>query len=607
MKILFAHVFHAAGVDEWYKDIASTAGEHLEVDCFCVTLNPPGPVLSWAELDLRWKRKEKQLMQMYAQLQEAASACDVFLLYNGANIHPDFLQYLPTFNVYCCFDDPENSANLSAPVAKAFDAVFYGNIGSRFQYESWGCSRLAWLPIFTAPRDIPSFQDGEKYLQAKRDVPVCYIGEKNFYKRRRLDTLSNAFPSSQCFGSGWGGGYVDESKKAEIYRRSKIGWNLHNSTGPINRRLFTLPAYGVMQICDNKTGLGHIFQLGVEAVGFDTISEAIELTQYYLEHEDDRLIIAENGFRRFWEDYHPTAIWARVARQINEWHTVEKISSKRSPLPRKHFSHSLISAGKKPLHMSLTLVENIKRMSCNIVCREKVLDDQRLQFEEGVCLEERISPYVENPEMKGVNMAKERLAHGEPFEWPNMLALNWAATSLIGNAKRIVEIGSGTGPFAEFASAVPDRELICVEEDDFARSWAQENRAHPNVSYVKHLQAKNKDEFELLVSIDVFEHVNDMRGFLDFCSQLAPRAIFSTPNREVVRGGEDMGPPTYAPHVREFSPGELYWILRQYYRDVFLFYMPDVYVPQLLPMNILTKGTPIIAECWNSFGGVDSH
>ena len=78
---------------------------------------------------------------------------------------------------------------------------------------------------------------------------------------------------------------------------------------------------------------------------------------------------------------------------------------------------------------------------------------------------------------------------------------------------------------------------------------------------------------------------------------MAPRAIFSTPNRTIVRGSLDLGPPVYPAHVREFSPGEIYWILKQYYEEVVLYYMPNVYVPWLEPMTILTQGTPIIAEC----------
>jgi len=176
-------VVHSPGVEQWYKNIVSVAGNKLEIQRFCVTIDPPGPRLSWSELDRRWQQKEKKLMELYARLRDVASSCDVFLLYNGANIHPEFVQYLSTFNVYCCFDDPESSANLSAPVAAAFDAVFYGNIASRFQYEQWGCKNLVWLPIFTAPTDVPSKEIGELVLAKLKDLDkVSFVRFASVYK-----------------------------------------------------------------------------------------------------------------------------------------------------------------------------------------------------------------------------------------------------------------------------------------------------------------------------------------------------------------------------------------------------------------------------------------
>lgn len=600
MKILLAHVTYSIGLDAWYQDIANAAGNNLEVGCFCVTLSPPGPALTWEELNRRWQQKDRELFEMYSRLRDAACSCDVLLLYNGANIHPDFLKYLPTFNVYCCFDDPESSSNLSAPVAAAFDAVFYGNIAARFQYEHWGCKRLAWLPIFTSPNDIPRNIEEADILSSPRDLDISFVGEKNFFRKRRLEMLAEAFPSANLFGTGWSAGRLGDQAIGNLYRSSKVGWNVHNSTGPINRRLFALPAFGVLQICDNKTGLGQIFRLNDEVIGFDTIPEAIDLTNYYLNNEEERIRIATNGYRRFWRDYHPSAIWDRVRIQLNEWLVAEGPLKNPQRLPVRTSLDVLRSHGH-----TVSKISGIAKNKAKSVI--KVLRPARAEpvfkWDERVYLGETISPYLENPEMRGINMAQHRLAEGHPFEWPNMLALNWAVTSLIRSALSIIEIGAGTGPFANFASVDPRRCLVCFEEDDFAREWAQINRSHLNVTYRKQTDSNSTEIYDLLVSLDVFEHVKDMRGFLDFCKSKAPRAIFSTPNRIVVRGPQDFGPPIYPAHVREFAPGEIYWIFKQYYKTVVLYYMPDVYVPWLEPMTILTQGTPIIAEC---SGPIDS-
>jgi spore maturation protein CgeB len=600
MKILLAHVVYSEGVRNWYKEVASTAPEDLKVECFCVTLSPPGPRLGWDELDRKWRQKDSALFRMYSKLRETAFDYDVLLLYNGANVHPEFLGYLPTFNVYCCFDDPESSDNLSAPVASAFDAVFYGNIASRFQYEHWGCKKIAWLPIFTAPSDLPSKEAGELLLSTAREEDICIVSEKNQFRAQRLEMLAAAFPKAKCFGNGWPNGRIDTQELQQLYRQSKIGWNVHNSTGPINRRLFTLPAYGALQICDNKTGLGQIFRLGEEVVGFNTIPEAIALTHFYLRNENERRRIAANAFNRYWTDYQSTAIWKRIQMQVEEWSADASVSRDPPKLPGRtvlDIARPYGHAARKTAGVIRNRLRKLKQFSKDGNARPLY------EISDQFYLGRKVSSYFENPEMRGINMAKERLSKGEPFEWPNMIALNWAATSLIRDASKIIEIGSGTGPFAELASIDQNRELHCFEEDDFARNWAEKHRAHPNVTYQKTLSPANVDKYDLLVSLDVFEHVGDMRGFLEFCKSLAPRAIFSTPNRIVLRGEYDIGPPPYCPHVREFSPGELYWILKQYFRRVSLYYMPDVHVPWIEPMTVATRGTPIIAEC---SGPIDS-
>ena len=596
MKILFGHIVHSPGIDKWYESIAGTAGEDVEVRCFCVTLDPPAPSLSWSELDRRWKVKDKCLMGMYQKLQQAAAECDVFLLYNGANVHPEFLRCLPTFNIFCCFDDPESSHDLSAPVAASFDAVFYGNIASRFQYEHMGCKKLAWLPIFTAPNDVPVKADRDKLLSLDRDIDISLVCDKIFYREKRLEKLCGEFPQAKCYGNGWDAGKISHSELLDLYRRTKIGWNVHNSTGPINRRLFALAGFGCLPICDNKTGLGHIFELGKEVVGFDTIPEAIELTHYYLGHETERCELAVNAWERFWRDYHAGAIWDRIKVQVQEWQVGEGIETEKEifVLPKKRLRDTLIPCLATAKNELGGVISAIRRRYFRNKNSPKVNDER-------FYLGEMVNVYIENSEMKGINMAKERLSSGGPFEWPNMLALNWAVTSLIRKAKKIVEIGSGTGPFAHFASVDPTRTIHCFEMDDFARGSAEKSRSHPNVKYFKDIEGNLDKPYELLVSIDVIEHVGEVRDFLAFCSKLSQRAIFTTPNREIIAGEANMGPPEYAPHVRELTAGEFYWMLKQYYREVFLYHMPDVYVPWLEPMTITTKGTPLIAECIEPF------
>ncbi len=350
----------------------------------------------------------------------------------------------------------------------------------------------------------------------------------------------------------------------------------------------------MLQICDNKTGLAEVFRLGEEALGFDTIPEAIELTRHYLDRPDEAREIARRGCERFWRDYHPEAIWSRVHSQLLAWGAERKREPRTSaPIPQG-----------SPLTLARVAMQGIRprlrkarrsvaALRAEWLGRPRTAPDFDDRFYRGVPFES----YRENPGMPGVNLAALRLEQKGMLDWPDMLALNWAVTSLIGDARRIVEIGSGTGPFAEFAARDPARQIDCFENDEFARSKAQELRSFPNVRYFEGHQNHALGHYDLLVSVEVIEHVHELPDYLDLCSQLAPRAIYTTPNRVQKHGRDHWGPPVYPPHVREFTPGELFWMLKLYYRSVRLFHLPDPHVPWLAPMTLANQGTPIIAEC----------
>ena len=119
--------------------------------------------------------------------------------------------------------------------------------------------------------------------------------------------------------------FYDEDKKTDLYQRTKIGPNFHNSSGPINFRTFTLPANGVMQLCDNKKNLGKIFELNKEVIGFDSVEEAIDQTRYYLSHDNERIEIAIAGWKRALKDYNEITVFGLAEKYINEL-----IHSKRS-------------------------------------------------------------------------------------------------------------------------------------------------------------------------------------------------------------------------------------------------------------------------------------
>jgi spore maturation protein CgeB len=322
MRILLGYSYHpyAYCIKSWTEAwLARLRAHGIAVDGFCLTLNPPGNNLIWSEMDALWRRGDKELLTMYEGLARKAEGYDVFVNFNGVNVHPEFVLQLPTFNAYSCFDDPESSDNLSRPVAWAYDLSLVGNIAAVDAYRSWGVKEARFWPLGFRADDYDPALTHAQILSGERDVDVALTCERETpWRRARVDNFAAAFPQGAYYGKGWPNGFLPEERRVSLYQRTKIGINIHNSTGPINFRTYILPANGVMQVCDNKSHLGQVFALGKEVAGFDTIEEAIDLCRYYLTHADERRQVAAAGWERTLRDYNEVAIFKLMIKYVEQ-------------------------------------------------------------------------------------------------------------------------------------------------------------------------------------------------------------------------------------------------------------------------------------------------
>ncbi len=336
MRVLFAYSYFKAALDisKAVEARLSRLRQHgFLVDGFVLTLDPPGPRIWGSDLDRLWSKGDVKLLNMYEELARHLENYDVLVNYNGINLHPEFVQTLPTYNVYSCFDDPESSEFLSRPVAAAYDLAMVGNIAELDTYRSWGVKNVAWWPNGFHPEDCDTSLTMEKIINGSRDVSLTLLCERSTnWRSSRLEKFTSAFPAGSYYGKGWPSGFLPEKDRIPLLQRTKIGPNFHNSTGPVNSRTYVLPANGVMQICDNKSSLGRIYELDKEAVGFDTIEEAIDLCKYYLAHDQERREIAAAGWERVNKDYNEVAVFNMLIENILKHKIADKKTSTSSTL-----------------------------------------------------------------------------------------------------------------------------------------------------------------------------------------------------------------------------------------------------------------------------------
>ena len=283
----------------------------------------PGGWWHFPKLDQHWREQSKELIQAYDQLEERLRNKDVLIASGGTMLHPEFIRRLSTFNVLICADDPESSEILSRPIASSFDHSFPLNIACVEDYRRWGCRHVDWLFHPIRPELSTPDLTEQTILEGKRELDVSILCERVFNlsdRAQRIELLVKTFPNAFVRGPGWPQG---PTPAPEVYRNTKIGWNLHNSIGPCNSRSTMLPAFGVLQICDNASHFGKMFELNREGIGFDTLDECIEKTRYYLSHDQERRQIAAAGWRRAMRDYTLEKWWLKITSGIAPWVTAK--------------------------------------------------------------------------------------------------------------------------------------------------------------------------------------------------------------------------------------------------------------------------------------------
>lgn len=289
-------------------------------------------------LDRKWKMRDKKLMTLYEKLGNEIDKCDIFIHYNGALIHPEFLEQFKKIKIYHCADDPDASKVISKPVALNYDICAISNPATIQMYKDWGCKNVFFWPIGAYHFTDQMIESHHNLQFSERDIPLIFVGSKwgvpsirfigkylRLYKKKKfMETIEKNFPFIHGYGGHWTNGFIDDKDIPIIYNRSKIGLNIHNSLGPVNSRLYDLAAFGVCQICDNKNTLNFVFEEGKEIIGFENTNECIELIDYYTKHDDEAFQIAKAAKDKFLNEYTIEKIWIKFFSNVNEILTKNK-------------------------------------------------------------------------------------------------------------------------------------------------------------------------------------------------------------------------------------------------------------------------------------------
>lgn len=172
-------------------------------------------------------------------------------------------------------------------------------------YLSFGCNHYAYV---------------KKMLPNKYDV--SFIGLEHPHRRWLIDRIEKSGVKVHTWGAGWENGPIEFNSMINVINQSKINLNLQNETSwdlryllstpralkntlrckktfaPVNFRIFEINSCGGFQLLPYMEGLEKRYDIGNELELFHSPEQLVERVHYYLEHEDEREIIAQRGYER---------------------------------------------------------------------------------------------------------------------------------------------------------------------------------------------------------------------------------------------------------------------------------------------------------------------
>lgn len=235
-------------------------------------------------------------------------------------------------------DDHWRFRNFSKFWAPLFDWIVTTDSEAPKKYNKIGCKNVIRSQWASNPEIFKKTGMGLKY-------DVSFVGQTHSDREAVVAELKNAGIKVECWGSGWPNGRAALDDMVRIFDESRINLNFSKSSGKLkiktvakiflNRRAddsyhlispFLWLANTLSLLVDKKrdqikarpfeiTGSGGLCMTGFaddmenymvdgeEAVSFENTDELIEKIKYYLGHEEERLAIAEAGYRRTTDEH----------------------------------------------------------------------------------------------------------------------------------------------------------------------------------------------------------------------------------------------------------------------------------------------------------------
>ena len=162
------------------------------------------------------------------------------------------------------------------------------------------------------PKDPRIFNNPNK----PRDIDIVFSGSYGLGREERQNTLLHLINNGIALvhGGSEGRDHFTTEEYADRYKRSKLSLSFSKAHGinVVNARPFEVLSCGAMLLEQESPELAKLFIPGVDYVEWITNDDLLEKVRYYLTHDDERTLIASNGYKKATEIYSAKKFWEKV-------------------------------------------------------------------------------------------------------------------------------------------------------------------------------------------------------------------------------------------------------------------------------------------------------
>ncbi len=239
------------------------------------------------------------------------------------------------------FDLPEQIAKLAL---KKDIPVLEWHCDTSWRYQDFTRNRKDRVSYFvtTHPRTMQWFKaDGLKAIYSQwagsplyiredceKIYPVSFIGQRHGIRPQIVAALEQSGIECHLFGQYWDGyknwhGYLPNiiPDVVNIFNQTTINFNFSNpwhvGTMPqIKGRHFEIPQVGGFQISTPADGLDQYFIFDKEIIITNSLQELIDKCKYYLDHAQEREIIANASYDRMQKEHQWHHRFEKILKEI---------------------------------------------------------------------------------------------------------------------------------------------------------------------------------------------------------------------------------------------------------------------------------------------------